>query len=234
MKTHYQNPAIAKLRKLTLPALLLATALTLNVTAHAGVLYGNAITATNPSAENPFNTGETTDFTADISLANSTLTRGSGLTAASAANRFSASNFGTALDTTKYFAFTVAPVDGSTLTFTSITGNYQVSATGPTTYALRSSLDGFATDITTGSLARTAVATAFNFDVSGAAFSAITTPITFELFEYGGTSLTGTSSINDFSIIGQVPEPSTVLGGVLLISAAAWSQRRHLRSLVAA
>ena len=31
-----------------------------------------------------------------------------------------------------------------------------------------------------------------------------------------------------------VPEPSTVLGGILLIGAAGWSQRRRLRALVTA
>ena len=196
-----------------------------------GTLYGNAITATNPSAENPFNTGEYTN-TGGIDLTNSFLTRSSALTASSAADRFSATNFtiATTPDTTKYFALTLTPTSGSVIDFTSLSISLQRSGTGPTSFSVRSSLDSYGTDIATGTLSGTAAVT-YTVDLSATTFNAISSAITFEVFEYGGSSTAGTGSINDFAFIGSVPEPATFLGGFLMVGALGWNQRRRLDGL---
>ncbi|NOY46863.1 MAG: hypothetical protein GXO84_01365, partial [Chlorobi bacterium] len=88
----------------------------------------------------------------DANLITSTITRGSGLIASNNANRFNArswslNDIATAVAENSYMEFTVTPNTGFQFDITTIVVNFQRSLTGPTGISLRSSIDGFATDI---------------------------------------------------------------------------------------
>jgi hypothetical protein len=93
-----------------------------------------------------------------------------------------------AINTNMYIAFTLTPNAGYTLNLTSIDLNMRRSTTGspagsgPRQWSIRSSIDGFAADITTGTLTQNPTPTA---TVSlGSAFNNVNTPITFRLYGY--------------------------------------------------
>ena len=85
-----------------------------------------------------------------------TLTRAAALTAQSGAGSINGSNWPTAaaLDTTKYFAFTLtAPTGCSGMTLTSIAIDLKASGTGPANGAIATSKDTFATTTPVGTSA---------------------------------------------------------------------------------
>ncbi len=88
----------------------------------------------------------------DVNLTASTITRGSGLIASNNANRFNArswalTNIANAVAGNEYMEFTVTPNIGFQFDITTIVVNFQRSGTGPRGISLRSSIDGFTTDI---------------------------------------------------------------------------------------
>jgi len=90
----------------------------------------------------------------DINLTSSTITRGSGLVAFSNADRFNATNWAlssiaNAVSGNNYMQFTVTPNSGYQFTVSSIEINLQRSGTGPSMVALRSSVDGYTTNLDT-------------------------------------------------------------------------------------
>jgi len=163
-------------------------------TATATIAY-NEITASNPSSTNPFVSGQAVNGNATFTG----ITRSAALTAASAANRFSASNWPTAasLDGTKYFEFTIAPNSGYRLNFTDFTYTGQVSSGAPTV-VLRSSVDGFSSNIGTATVSGTTIS------LSAAAYQNVIAPITFRYYAFGLAATTTTLSINDFTFNGTV------------------------------
>ncbi len=85
-------------------------------------------------------------------LAPSTIMRGPGLIAAANGNRFNAVNWGltniaNAVSNGKYMQFTIVPITGYQFNLTTMVVKFQRSSTGPRGIALRSSLDGFTTNI---------------------------------------------------------------------------------------
>jgi hypothetical protein len=78
------------------------------------------------------------------------LTRTATLTAVSAANAINASGWPTAaqVDTSKYFAFSLAPPSGCTVSITSLAIDVKASATGPATAVIATDADNFATKTT--------------------------------------------------------------------------------------
>lgn len=161
----------------------------------------NPITDPNPSLFNPFTAGEITD----PNVTASGIGRGAGINGTAASNRYNANGWDTlSIDTTAYFDWTLTPTGGYAMDFSSLTGNWQRSSSGPTTYVLRSSMDGFASDITTGAITGSGSAVAFNLSLSDPEFDAVSSAITFRLYAYGATGSGGTFSINDFSFNGVV------------------------------
>lgn len=171
-------------------------------------IWTNPITGTNPGLSNPYTTGQT--FNANITV--SGIGMGAGIAGNTANNRYNANSWNTAsLDPTAYFTFTLDANPGYEIDFTSFVYTGQASATGPTSFAFSSSLDGFASTI--GS----PTATGTTIDLSAAAYQNLISPIEFRFYAWGASASTGTFSINDFTFNGTVvPEPTSALAGLLL------------------
>jgi hypothetical protein len=137
-----------------------------------------------------------------------------------------------------YWGFTVTPDAGYQMTLTDFTFYARGGGTSARGYAVRSSLDNYATDLSTGSLAFTAF-TPFTVTL-GAAFSNLTDPVTFRMYSYSGSN-NSTLYYEGFNTaanaglgptlngtISAMPEPATVafLG---LGAAGLWINRRRRR-----
>jgi hypothetical protein len=159
-------------------------------------IFSNSITAVNPDESNPYTNGQIVN--PDISV--SGIGRGAGLYGINANNRYDARSWSLlpVLDPNAYFEFTITPNPGKKVDFVSFVYAGQVSLFGPTSFAFRSSVDGFIASI------GTVTATGSTVSLSGAAFQNITTAITFRIYGWGAVLGTGTFSINDFTFNGIV------------------------------
>ncbi|NTW53662.1 MAG: PEP-CTERM sorting domain-containing protein [Chlorobaculum sp.] len=144
--------------------------------------------------------------------------RGAGISASSAADRYSARSWTTAaaLDANDYFTFTLDAIPGYEIDFASFVYTGTRSASGPSVFAFRSSLDGFASDI------GTPTATGATIDLTASQFQHLTNPIEFRLYGYSAGATTGTYSVNDYTFNGTVvPEPNTLalvgVGSLLML-----------------
>ena len=159
-------------------------------------LWANPITGTNPSSSNPYNIGNITNPNITVSG----ISYGAGLTASNANDRFNATSFtvGSSLVTDEYFEFSLTPAIGQQINLNSFYFTAERSATGPQVLALRSSIDGFSSDIGTPTIPGSSVS------LSAATYQNIANTITFRLYAYNTSSSTGTLSINDFFFFGTV------------------------------
>ncbi len=171
----------------------------------AAVIFTNPITGSNPNTANPFADGQTVDVNVTVSG----IGRGDGINGTNTNDRYNATSWNTvALDSTAYFTFTITPNAGYAIDFENFVYTGQASGMGPSSFAFRSSLDGFAGDV--GS----PTATGTTIDLSALAFQGITESIEFRLYGWGATNVGGTFSVNDFTFNGDVyaiPEPSRAL-----------------------
>lgn len=163
-------------------------------------IFANLITATNPSLDNPFIAGQT--FNSNITV--SGIGRGTGIVGTSASNRYNANTWNSAVfDANKYFEFALTPNAGYRINFSSFAFNSQLSSlTGPNAWAVRSSLDGFTSNI--GSPTSATAVTLSTISLTAGAYQGITSAITFRVYGWGATSATSTFSINDFVFNGNV------------------------------
>jgi hypothetical protein len=160
--------------------------------------------------------------------------------AANTNNAFNSTGFTTAasIDTTQYLTFTLAPDPGLMFSIDDISIRLRRSNTGPQTAVLRSSVDGFTTDLATVS-PPTANSSPLNATL-GAAFDDRATPVEFRVYGFGGTSALGTLRFTDEPAAGgipavvvtgsfaPVPEPVTVLGAAAAgLGLGAWTRRRR-------
>lgn len=181
------------------------------------VSFNNAIAAL--SNLNPAPASVDADIVAGGIQGQVTLARGAGLTTGAATTgRFNSSSVSTAslalaLSGSEYLTWTVTPQAGSTINFDSVAFTLQSSGSGAPNYALFSSLASFSSgnELQTGSIPTNSTATPFTFNF-GPSFDAVTTPVEFRLYLWGGSG-SGTTSINALQMLGSVPEPS---GGLLL------------------
>ncbi len=148
---------------------------------------------------NPFSSASVID--ANITISGVGL--GSGVTLNAANNRYNAQSWttSTSLDLADYFTFTLTPNSGYKINFSSFVFTSQTSATGPTNFAVRSSLNGFSSDISTPN------ATGASVSLSSSNFQGITSSITFRIYGFSAGGGSGTYSINDFSFSGIVLLP---------------------------
>ena len=135
-----------------------------------------------------------------------------------------------------YFEFTLTPATGQTATVTSVSFGARATSTGPTSYAIRSSQDGFATNLLTSSLANDA---SWRSTGSQSVTLTFTEATTFRLYGSGASSGSGTLRVDDFTIEGSmsaVPEPSTyaLLAGSAALLGTWWHRRRTARLMAAA
>jgi PKD repeat protein len=119
------------------------------------------------------------------------------------------------VDTSEYYQVTLTPANGYAITISSVTFAVQRSGTGIRTYSVRSSLDGFASNITaTINPANPNLSVQpgdvffWNFDAvttqqngsrlnPGSSYTNIMSPVTFRFYAWNSESGTGTFSIDD-------------------------------------
>lgn len=164
----------------------------------------------------------------------SAITRGPNIGALAVTNTMAATNWSTnnSVWAQRYYEFSLTPDTGFTLSLTSlVVGMARATPNGPTNYAIRSSIDSFASNLFTG-ITPTSATKVTNFFGSG--FNDISNTISFRVYGYNAASpegrfrLTGspvTSDTEALVITGTaVPEPSTAvlllltLGGLTAIS----------------
>jgi len=119
-----------------------------------------------------------------------------------------------ALDANAYLQFTLTPGSGYTLTLSALVMNIRRSTTGtggsgPNNWSLRSSLDGFTVNISSGVL--TTSSTPATTVVLPAAFTGLTSAVTFRLYGYNATIGSGGGGLNRF-----VYDNLTTNGAVIL------------------
>ena len=169
------------------------------VPATPGSIFANTITDANPSAANPFTTGQTLNPNITVSG----IGRGPGIVGTAAANRYNANTWNAAaFDPSKYFEFTLTPNPGFMINFSDFIYNSQVSNLIISGFAVRSSVDNYATNI--GTPVSGTGSTQSTISLTGAAYQGITSAITFRVYAWGATATTTTFSINDFVFDGNV------------------------------
>lgn len=165
----------------------------------------------------------------DANLTSSTITRGSGVTASANAQRFNSTSWATgALDATDYVEFTITPNSGKKFSITSVVMQHQRSGTGPTGFAIRSSVDSYAADLATATgtdVTSTQTAT-FTFSQTD-----ILTATTYRIYAYSAEAGSGTwgpgdGTGNDITVNGStaassVSEPTTSATSVNFTSVGA-------------
>ncbi len=149
---------------------------------------------------NPYTTGQ--NVNANITV--SGIGRGPGVVGVDLNNSYGANSWNTTnIDLTAYFEFTLTPNASTNINFINFAFTLQNSATGALNYALRSSADGFASDI--GTLVSANGGAANTIDLSAPAYQNITSAITFRIYGWnasGGGGVAGTFRVNDFTFNG--------------------------------
>ncbi|SFB00772.1 Por secretion system C-terminal sorting domain-containing protein [Flavobacterium swingsii] len=127
------------------------------------------------------------------------------------------------IDLTNYMEVTVTPNAGTTYNLTGVTFRHQRSGTGVRTYSVRSSADGYAANlpasispantelsVETGNIffrvldATTTGQNGSTITLSGASFTGLTTAVTFRFYGWNAEATTGSNSIDDVAISGNV------------------------------
>ncbi|MFN0173008.1 MAG: T9SS type A sorting domain-containing protein [Saprospiraceae bacterium] len=171
-------------------------------------IFDNPITGTNPNTANPYTTGQTFDPNITVSG----IGRGTGISGTNANNRYNANSWNTAdIDLDAYFEWILTPNSGQKINFASLDYTGQVSATGPISFAVRSSLDNYASDIATPTIDNDATPHSGQIDLSASTFDNITSAITFRFYGWDASAGGGTFSINDFLFNGAVTLPIELL-----------------------
>ena len=115
-----------------------------------------------------------------------------------------------ALDLTKYVEVSLSPAASYTMSLAQLSFDEQRSGTGPTTWALRSSVDNFAADINTTPTSTTSPTSNGSFTSrvvslsASAAFQNISTPVTFRIYGYGATGAAGTWRFDNITLTGAI------------------------------
>lgn len=157
-------------------------------------IWTNPITGTNPGLTSPYTTGDIRD--ANITV--SGITRGPGVTGNVANNRYNANGWSTGAISNDYFEFTLTPNAGYRIDFASFVYTGQSSGTGPTSFGLFASTNGYATAIGTATAGGTTIS------LSAGVFQNRTVATTFRLYAWNASGAAGTYSINDFTFNGSV------------------------------
>jgi hypothetical protein len=218
LKCKYVMKTIAKI------GIIAASLVVSSTFSFAADIFSNTISGTSPGSSNPYTTGQSVAS----GLTVSGIGRGTGVTANTANDRYTGASWNTvSLDATAYFTFTLTPDVGNEIDFTNFVYTGQASGTGPTSFSFRSSVDSFATNISTP------IVTGSTIVLTAPAFQNVTTPIEFRFYAWGASGSTGTFSINDFTFNGTValasiPEPSAfaLVGGLAVVGFVASRRRR--------
>lgn len=149
-------------------------------------------------------------------LASSTISRGAGLTASANGQRFNATDWAlssipNAVAGNDYMEFTISPNSGFQFSVSSIVVQWQRSATGNTAIALRSSVDGYTTDL--DAIKNVVDNTSTQTFTWTFAQANSTAAVTYRFYSYaeavGGTGGPGDGAGNDITVYGSVTPTST-------------------------
>ncbi len=188
--------------------------------------------------------GNQTSTPVDVLAANvsaTNITRGTGITGTATTNAMSSSSWTTnaTMDLDDYYEFTLGPAVGYEIGLTNLVFGAQRSGTGPTNYAVRTSIDSFAVDLFTGTIP-TSLAYITNAFTTN--FVSLTNDLTIRIYGFqsgggGGTfRLQASPATNSLGVyvtgsVDVVPEPSSLaLLGLAALSSAGYMLRRR-RSL---
>ena len=165
----------------------------------------------------------------DPNIAASSLTLGAGVSGAGNANRFGGNNWFNTGDTAggstfaqafagnDFIQFTVSPNAGFNFTATSMVFSWDRSASGPSSLVLRSSLDGFGSNLGSVTGLIDSLTTGNTMSISGV--SIVSSATTFRLYGFGGTGTAGTGGFDTGSSttnvvfngsVTAVPEPTSI------------------------
>jgi len=133
------------------------------------------------------------------------MSRGAGVAPSTATDAFSASAWttGTTLDPGDYFSFTVTPAAGNALNLRAVLLDERRSATGIRSWSLRSSLDGFASDIAVFTVPDDTLTRSETAQLP-AQFHDVTTAVEFRIFGYQSEAAGGTWRIDNVALIGGI------------------------------
>ena len=159
---------------------ILISVLFLNLTfAWGQSIFTNPITGTNPNTSNPYIIGQTID--ANITV--SGIGRGAGATGTNANDRYNANSWNTvAIDISAYFEWTLTPSAGCDIDFVSFVYTGQASGTGPTSFAIKSSLDTYTANIGTPTAGGTTIS------LAAASYQNVSSAITFRFYGFGASA----------------------------------------------
>jgi hypothetical protein len=120
--------------------------------------------------------------------------------------------------TSSYFEVTFSPVGGSALTLTDFDFGARSTSTGARAFAIRSSLDNYATSLATGAIPSDSSWNYYN-NTLVPVVALPGTPLTLRVYAYDGAGMPSPGTVNtrldDVSVsfvVTPVPEPATVLG----------------------
>ncbi|MFT3680527.1 MAG: hypothetical protein QM791_09665 [Ferruginibacter sp.] len=158
-------------------------------------LWTNPITNGNPSATNPYTTGDVVN--GNLTVSGITY---AGVSSNAGSDRFNTTNWDVSptVNTGKYISFTLTPDAGYAIDFISFIYTGQASGTGPAAITIRSSVNGYGSDIGSPTVGGTTIS------LGAAAYQNITSPITFRVYGSGASGASGTFSINDFTFRGNM------------------------------
>lgn len=160
-------------------------------------------------------TGSEVAFPADAQPTNATLSvmsRGTGVTPSGAGGAFAAIDWSTtALDAADYFSFSVTPSAGYTLRLDSLRLDERRSGTGVRDWAIRSSLDNFAANITAVNVPDNTDTRNNTLVTLPAAFAALNSSVEFRIYGYNAEAAAGTWRIDDVRILGAAVAGTTTV-----------------------
>lgn len=138
----------------------------------------------------------------NVNLGTSTISRGAGITASANADRFNAidwavTSIANAVSGNDYMEFTITPNAGFSFSITSIVISLQRSSTGPSGIALRSSADGYVSNLG-GAQAINDVTTTQTFTFTFAQTNDCNTPVAYRIYMFAESTL-GSGGPGDFA-----------------------------------
>jgi len=154
-------------------------------------------------------------------------------TAGSGGGYFTAAAWTGVAPGSNYFEFTLTPDAGYAFSATSMTFGYRATSTGPTNFAVRSSVDTYASNLISGPI--TGDSAWHSAGTLTITLSGINTATTFRILGSGASSSLGTFRVDDVTVYGSVtavPEPSTYAAilGILVLTSVILHRRRQTRA----
>ena len=204
--------------------IVVVSVLVVAVSAHADLLAGWELTGINASA-NPVFTGTT--VAANITLAGTVLSLGSGVTPSGTASTFGGTSWGAtdyagAFAANEYISWFLQAEAGYSLSVTNVRFDFEKTPAGISNLVVQSSFDGFTANLfASNGMANTTVSPSFGVNLSGS------NSVEFRLYGWNAGSAAGVARFRnlageDLEIQGTViPEPGTLaLMGLSLLGLA--------------